>query len=642
MITFFRNALSSWVVLAILGLVIVAFIITGVGDPFSSGPSATTIAEVGDNDVTDARLSNQFDRRLQTARQDDPSLSTEAAISQGAMEQVLEQLIGADALAAMADTLGLAASKRQIDGEIASMPAFRGPDGRFSETTYRELLASQNLNEATFRSEIGGDIVRRQMLGLVQDLSATPRTLVEPFAALQLESRKLQLGFVPARAFADVKAPDDAEIEAYYKTNIARYTIPERRVISYALLETAAIAAGLTITDKAIEDDYKDRSDVYDAQEERALSQVVVQTKADAEKIAARVAAGETFADVAADVAGYAASDLSLGSQTREALAATVSKSVADSAFATDKGALTAPIQTEFGWHLVRVDDITTKAARPLADVRQEIEDRLRKTMAENKAADLIGEADDAFADGNNIAEVAKDLGLEVVTLPAVTAQGQTLESTDLELDERVRPLIERAFAYDADEDPVVEEAAPGLHALLKVKEIVPATPVPLADIKPQIQAAMIFERQMAAAKSAAEQIITDAKTGKSLTELMRARRLPPMQQIEARRIELLARKEPVPPPITLGFALPEGEYRAFPDARSGAYVIVYVEKITPANLEEAQSFVSTLRSQLRQGATGEWAQDFVSAIMADVGVKRYPDALERLKKRYLGTLDQP
>ncbi|MBB4630475.1 SurA N-terminal domain-containing protein [Sphingosinicella soli] len=641
MISLIRKALSSWIVLALLGLVLVAFVVTGIGDPFGGGPAATTVATVAKDDISDTQVSSQFDRQLATIRQEQPGITAAQATRGGMLDGVLERLIGSQALTSMGEKLGLGPSKRQIDAEIASIAAFRGPDGRFSEDTFRQAISSQGLTEDMVRREIGGDVVRRQLLGLVDSIPMTPRKLAEPFTALQLEQRTLSIGAIPAQSFP---APtlSDADIDAFYKKNIANYTVPQRRRIIYALIDSAEIAKTVMVTDAALADYYKRNAVQFAASETRTLRQVVVQDKAQADTIARRVAAGEDFAAVAKDVAGFSETDMDLGTISKSALADQTASTVADAVFKAASGTVTSPVQSEFGWHVVRVDAVVAKPAQTLAEVADSIRPAVEAELAQNAVADVIEKADDALADGSSVAEVAKDLGLAVVRVPPVTSEGLMLGESGLQLDQRVRPLIERAFATEESDDPTVEDISDTLHALMDVEEVVPPTPVPLAEIKPQVTAALTFERQMDAAKVVADKIVAGIREGKSLAALLAENKLPPVQSFTARRIEIAARQEPVPPPIGLGFALAKGDARALAQPRNAAWFVVHVADVKPGNLAEAPAFLDQMRSQMQTAATNEYAQNFVAAIMADVGVKRNPKALDRLKQRYLGNADQP
>ncbi|MEM8827037.1 MAG: SurA N-terminal domain-containing protein, partial [Pseudomonadota bacterium] len=213
MISFFRRSLRSPIALAILGIAIVAFIITGVGNPLG-GPPSDTVATVGDENITSTRLSNQFDRTLQSIRQENPNFTTEQALDEDGLAATLDRLIGTVALKEFADRLGLGSSKRLVDAEIARVPAFQGPTGEFSEQTYRQILAQQRIPEDDLRRDFRDDVKRRHLLSLVADLSPTPESVAEPFALHQLEQRTLNIGAVPYQTFSDLPAPTEDEVEA--------------------------------------------------------------------------------------------------------------------------------------------------------------------------------------------------------------------------------------------------------------------------------------------------------------------------------------------------------------------------------------------------------------------------------------------
>ncbi|MGE3746336.1 MAG: SurA N-terminal domain-containing protein, partial [Sphingomonadaceae bacterium] len=157
MISFFRRALSSWLVLGLLGLVLIAFIITGIGTPNAfGGGSATgdTVATVGERRLTSAETIQRAQVAVQGMQQQQPEMTMANFVGQGGIDSLVRQLIEARAIEQWANEHGIVASKRLVDGEIASIPAFRGLSGKFDETTYRNLLAQQRITEAQFRNDI--------------------------------------------------------------------------------------------------------------------------------------------------------------------------------------------------------------------------------------------------------------------------------------------------------------------------------------------------------------------------------------------------------------------------------------------------------------------------------------------------------
>ena len=166
MISFFRRALSSWLVLGLLGLVMIAFIITGVNSPTGTGSigGGDTLASVGDEEVTSTEVADQMNRQLSQARERQPELDMARFLQAGAYEEILRQLIQQKAMLAFGRDQGIAASKRMIDGEIASIPAFKNLAGQFDPDTFRNALAREKMSEQQLRDEIAAGLIQRQIL----------------------------------------------------------------------------------------------------------------------------------------------------------------------------------------------------------------------------------------------------------------------------------------------------------------------------------------------------------------------------------------------------------------------------------------------------------------------------------------------
>lgn len=640
MISLLRRALSSWIVLALFALVIVAFIITGIGDPLGGGPAPNVVAEVGEEPITEARLADQFERTMQVIRQEQPAITNEQAVEQGALDTTLSRMINSLAIVQFARELGIGASKRLVDGEIAGIEAFRGLDGNFSDAKYREVLAQQRVSERDFRNDIFADVMRRQLLATTLGVSPTPAAMAEPYARLQLEQRTIAVGRVPYDRFDGLPSPTEEEIAEFYQANIGEYTRPERRRFSYALIDRAAIRESVEVSDEDVAAYYNERADEYGSSEQRALRQVVTQDETQAAEIASRVRGGESFAAVAADVLDYAPEDLELGTLEQAELASTLNDEVAAAVFDAQAETLVGPLESEFGYHVVRVDAVTERSAKPLDEVRDEIRQELTARRVEDRLADLVGEGDDALADGASVAEAAADLGLTARTSPALTGEGRDPDNPEVEFEARLRPLVARAFAYGEDEEPVVEEIGEGLYALLDVEEIIPPTPIPLGDVEENVRGALSYQRRSEAAQVLAEEIAAEVRAGTDLGAALRSRNLQDAQTATARRLELERRQEQgqrIPAYVALGFVQGEGDVRVVNEPSQGGQFIVETREIVPGNLEEAPALLPSIRSRFRQAAETELQLAFANAVTEEIGVERNENALNALKSRYLG-----
>lgn len=636
MITFFRKALSSWVVLALLGLVLVAFIVTGIGDPFGgTGPAQGSLVKVGEQNITETEFRQQFDRLLQRAREQNPTATAEQAAREGAVEQLVDQLAGASALEQFGRDQGLAFSEAAVDRQIASIPAFQIA-GRFDQATYEQALAAQRISDRQLRDAIRGDAIRRQLLVPVSLGTQAPSALAEPYASLLLELRKGQIATVPTDRITGIPTPTDAQLNAHYQANRRNYTLPERRAFRYALITKADIVSRISIPDADIKRYYDERQETYGGVEQRQLSQVVVQDQAVAQRIAARAKAGESFPAVAAQLAGYGASDLTLGTLNQARLAETTSAEIARAAFASAAGGVVGPVRSEFGWHVLRVDGVVPGRARPLSEVRDEIVTALLAERAEDRLSDQIAEIEDALADGQSFADVVATHKLSAVQVPSVTRDGRTTDRSGFQLNPQAAPLVTRAFEASAGDEPTVQEINKDTFAVLEVTDVTQPTPVPLAQIRPAVAADWLRSQRQQRAKAMADAIVAEVRQGTPLAQALAKRGLRAPQPYSGRRVET-ARDGQVPPPLALMFTLPKGAVRSLEGPNNLGYFIVKVDEVTPGDPKASPQILQATLAQIEQNIGDELLTQFAHAVGSEIGIERNNRAIQELKARYLG-----
>lgn len=638
MISLFRRALSSWLALGLLGLVLVAFVVTGIHDPFggSSNNAGGPVAEVAKRKISANELLDQFERLMRRMRQEQPKITNEQAVREGALDQVLDQIISGAALEEFGRDIGLHVSHRLIDKEIAAIPAFQGPSGQFDQTIYRQTLAAQRMTDRQLRDSFSGDLLRRQLLDPMLLGADTPPAMVMPFVKLLLEERRANIALVPAEAYP-APAPNDAALASYYRANIARYTIPERRSFTYAFLDKAEIARNLKISDAEIAKYYQDNAADYAGKQKRSLSQAVLSDEKTARALVARVRSGEAFAKAANALGGFSAEDLAIGTQTREEFASATNVAVASAAFAAAQGAVTEPVKSDFGWHVVYVDAIQNLPGKSLAAVRGEIVATLTRTQAEDNYADLTSQIEDAIDAGESLSDVAKSFKLTLVTVPPITRDGQVAGNTPpFNADARLAGVLGKIFSLDASDGAVVEPLSDSLAAVIAIGDIVPPTPVALADIKARVSVDWQRNAQNLRAKQVGQSILAELKKGSSLAQALAGRNLPPARPVAGRRIDVM-RQPNVPAPVMAVFSLPRDGAQLIEVPGQGGYFVVKLENIIPAQGTPDPQLVAAVRAEMSRGATEELGAAFARAVEREMDTKRNPSALKAVKQRYIG-----
>ncbi len=646
MITFFRRILTSWVVLALFGIILVAFVVTGVNLPDGSsvgslGSSSEAPAQIGRSDVPAKDVLQRTQAQFEAARRENPELTLSAFVRSGAVEQTVDEMVSLRALESFANDEGMYASKRLIDGEIASIPAFRGPTGQFDRNIFLGILGQQRLSEDGVRDDIGREKIATMLAVPVSAGLRVPVGFATPYASALLETRQGQVAIVPNSAIPAGKPATAAEIQAYYKANSARYTAPEMRSIRYAKFDRARFASSAAPTEAEIAAAYKAKSALYAGKETRVLTQVIVADQAKANAIAAQVKAG-TSIEAAAKAAGGEAT--TLAEQDKAAYTGLTSAAIADAVFATAQSSVSAPGKSGLGWHVVRVNKIVRTSGKTLADARGTLITELTKSKTDGLLADFITKIEDAIADGATFDDVIKSEGLTAEVTPMITQIGAAPKDPAYTLPPELAPILRDAFQAEAEDDATVIALSAGLsYTLYDLDRITPAAPRPIAEVSEQIKADIEIERSSKAARAIAAAIVTKVSKGTPMAEALRASgiSLPPARPISARRIDMLELQRNVPPALDTLFKMGRNQARLIETPGKSGWSIVVLDKVIAAPATSQPGLVQSTQQQMIRIVGEEYTSQFSNAVKTLVGAKRNPSAIAKLKRDLTGVSSQ-
>ncbi|MEY4268953.1 MAG: hypothetical protein RLZZ58_169, partial [Pseudomonadota bacterium] len=299
MITALRRLFGSKIGAAIaLAFVVMIGIIFAVGDvtsnPGFGGVTEGQVVRVGANQISSNRIKREVQQALERAREQQPGLTMAAFVEAGGLDQVVKQLIEAEAFEQYAAQLGFGTSERQIDGRLADLTVFQGATGKFDRVRFDQYLAQNGLSEAQIRGDLRRQILLEQIAEPIGKLPAIGTTLAGPYAALVRESRQGEALFIPASSFAPTTTPDDATIGKFLAQNRTKFSLPERRVVRYALFDRSAVPAPV-VTDAEVAAEYKKQAARYAARETRAIAQVIAPSQAVAQQIVTKVRGGASL-----------------------------------------------------------------------------------------------------------------------------------------------------------------------------------------------------------------------------------------------------------------------------------------------------------------------------------------------------------
>ena len=607
------------------------------GGTFGGSGAGSTLAKVGGREVTDRDMSQAMERRLTQVRQQNPE-ATYANIA-GDFDKLLAFLIDERIVEAFADKFGFVLSKRLVDAEIATIPGTRGLDGKFSEQAYAAFLAQQRLSDAEVRRLISSGMLQRIMLAPIGTAARVPVGVATPYASMLLEARQGEVASIPIAAFRAGLTPTDADLQRFYAMNRANYMVPEQRVLRIARMGPEQVA-GVVATDAEILAYYNANQATYGAKDIRVISQVVVPDRNAANGIAARARGGASLAAAAAP-AGLSAADVTKAEQTRAQFAGVAGEAAAAAAFAAQAGAIVGPLQSDFGWNVVKIESVRREGGKPLAAARAEIAAKLTEEKRKGALADLVSSVEDALAGGRNYSEAAAEAKLTVSETPLITATGAARDNPSFRLPPELAPALRGGFELSQDDEPVVETLPGGKgYVLVAPARIVPASPAPLASIRARVAEDWIAKQASDRAQAAASAIAAKAARGVPLAKAIAeaGTPLPPVRQIGARRIQISQMGQNVPASVRMLFTLGQGKSRLVAEPQRQAFAVVKVNRIVPGNALTQPTLIGRVQNDFQEAIAEEYTRQFLSAVGQQIGVRRNEEAIAATKKRLSGS----
>ncbi|MBA3512097.1 peptidylprolyl isomerase [Sphingomonas sp.] len=644
MLASFRRLSKSTVGSIVLVLFVLAIVasfaladISNIGAGSLGSGSSSSLAKAGNQQITDRDMSRAMERRLTQVRQQNPE--ADYSTIAGDFDAILASLIDQAALQAFADKHGFVVSKRLIDAEIATIPGTRGLDGKFSEQAYALFLAQQRMTDQEVRQLIANGILQRMLLTPVATNARVPVGMARPYASMLLEAREGEFANVPNSAFRAGLKPTDADVQRFYAANRGRYMIPEQRVLRLARIGPEQVA-GVAASEQEIAAYYNANQATYGAKEIRVISQAVVPDQAGANAIAQRARGGASFVAAAAP-AGLSAADISVGPQTRSEFAALAGDRVAAAAFATQSGAIVGPVQSDLGWHVVKVDSIRREGGKPLAAARAEIAARLTAEKRKEALTDLVTTIEDAISEGSNFTEAAAKAKLQVTETPLITVSGSALGNPSFRLPPELAPALRSGFELAQDDEPVVETLAnEESYVLVAPSRIAPAAPAPLASIRARVAEDWINQQAADRARAVANTIAAKAARGVPLAKAVAEAgvSLPLVRPVAARRLDLSQMGANVPAPVRMLFSLGAGKSRVVADPQQRGFSVVKVNRIVPGNALNQPALIGRVQNEFQEAVAEEYAGQFLAAVRAAVGVRRNEGAIAATKQRISGS----
>jgi peptidyl-prolyl cis-trans isomerase D len=625
-----RKHAKGWLAKVILALIAITFALFGVDSYMKGGGSGNLVAEVGELGISRAELTQEIQTQSDRMREAlGPAFDPAVAETADFRKQVLDSLIERKALLQDAQKLKFLAPDAYVAAILAQIPNFQ-QDGAFSQKRYETVLRQNGRTPAQFENELRQSFMLEVMTSPVTLAAFPSNTSLTQIAHLVAQQREISWTDLPASAVAAQVKVTPADVERFYVANKPAFTEPEQIRAEYVVLDMAAVAAGIAVSDQAVADYYAAHAAKFGQPEQRSASHILIAVDKNADaamRAKAKAKAVELvqtlqktpgrFAELAraeSQDPGSAAQGGSLGSFFSRGM---MEKPFEDAVFSMKPNEIRGPVESNYGYHVIRLDGIQPAKVASLNEVRGAVVDALRKQQAQKVFADMA----DNFS--NLVYENAQSLQ------PAATAARLKVQQSDWMSAKAAPPPFDNATlsaalfspeSIKSRQNTEAIEVQPGTLVAARVAEHRPARLRPLAEVSAVIETRLRTEQtaQLLAQKGEASiQALAkgeDAGLGWSAFKVVGRQ---PSAELDAAGAKAVFRVNADKLPAYTGFARPDGSYR-----------IVRVSRVleAPSLDPRLEASIASGISQAQQRAD---LKAMTALIKAGQKVKIEPNAIE-------------
>ena len=508
--------------MAIIVLIVLSFVFAGVSSYVSSS-GVTAAAEVNGEEISQqdverayqsqrARLEAQFGESIGALFSDENYLRDFRL-------NVLDRLIADTLVLQKAEELGLRVSDKQIREAIVQMPEFQTA-GTFDNERYLMLLRQNGFQPASFSNYMRQQMTREQLARAVSASDFALPAEVTLANALQQQTRNAEYLIVDSAPFASEVELSDEEVNTFYEANLAQFDTQEKVNIAYVVLSVDDLKGDVTVTDEEVEQYYTENNLLYKTAEERRVSHIIIEfgddeaaAKAKAEALVAELANGADFATLAQENSDdtFTAEN---GGDLDFITAGMMDEAFDDAAFSLAQvGDVSDVVETEFGFHIIKLTDIKPEEVTPLAEVSEEIRNQLATDKAtdrfyslQNDMANLAFEVPDTLEDVAGVAnKPVKETGL-------VSAQ---LVPAPLNVPAVTSRVFDPAFIEEGLNSDLIELDDDTI-AFVRIAEHEPQRTQSLDEVRTRILAQLRAEKAQQAAADWATNVVEQIKAGET------------------------------------------------------------------------------------------------------------------------------
>ncbi|MBM22884.1 MAG: hypothetical protein CMD78_01285 [Gammaproteobacteria bacterium] len=634
MLSTIREKFTGWIAALIIGVISIALVIT-FGNMDQTPLEEDVVITINDMEITLIDYREEYTNQLlqfQEVFGDEIPKSLEFTIQESTTENLIMKALLNDYV----DTQGYRVSPKFVAEIITNNPNFQLGEG-FNRENYQAILSSQGISQSQYENDLRIQLQIDQLRrGLIESSFITPSEF-RRFVELQLEDRGGQYLLIPSSNFTKEVSLNSEEVELFYQENINSFMTEEEIDVEFLSISIEEIAETITHTKSDVEQYYQENIDRFRSNEQRKSSHILISFEGEVIEDAAleqimriqeRIKGGESFEELAqefSDDGGSAENGGDLGWAEPGLFVPEFDQVL----FALETGEISDPVKTQFGYHIIRLDELKEGRKKEFDEIEEELTLEYSQLLAEDQLYDIAGQLDDlALQAYNELDSVAAELSLELNQARAITRNGESFLNQEPEL---IDILFSPSSIEQSENTPVYEfnnsviVARVVNHRLPMIKTF--------EEIEDEIKNILVDQRSNQIANERAKEILSELSSGKTMIELS------DLYQLELKEFNELKRNDDALPKAlmdgvfaTLKTNIDNNSYNSV-SLDDGVYVFEVLRvnsgKLEIFNDQERDSGKIALAEQLGSNELASFAKEMRENAVVEINPNLFSDAYD-------------
>ena len=369
----------------IVGLISLTFVITALyGIDFSG--SSNVVAIVNDDEISQDDFRSEFNakkRRLQQELDEKYTAEFDNALKQSTLESMINRRL----LNQLASDLGHATTGRELQALIHSNNVFK-IDGKFSLEKYKQMLRLNGYSDTQYEAVKSTELTQSQVkYNLLNSAFVTPYAL-QNLSKLNNQQRKFSYIKLSADQYKGKVKVDIKSVEEYYDKQTESFFEPQKIKVDFIELSLSEIAKDIKVNDDELFNFYEDEKERFTTEEERQAQHILVESEQQAEQIATQLNSGADFAKLA-ETHSLDTGSKDVGGDLGFFTLGVMMSEFEDKVFSMKVGEVSSPVKTEFGYHVIKLNNIQTGTVKPFDEIRVELAELYTQRAAQKSLYDL-------------------------------------------------------------------------------------------------------------------------------------------------------------------------------------------------------------------------------------------------------------